>query len=147
MNATGKAIVLGLIFAFLHACNSGEPPSSKHSDLQLEKAKYLIVKYRVKDEDKRMEIRDPQTVSELLSLIKVERIETDRYYTWSPFGKVAFMKDDDAEIMTLGFYRPTILHRYLWGQIYLKDDSFHERLSSIVSNRDGRKTVIWAPND
>jgi hypothetical protein len=116
---------------------------------ELQKTRSLVLHYQANGKEQRLEIQDKNQVAELLSLLQIQRIqtaETGGYAKFAPFGKVDFCNEGGHIIVTLGFFKPAVLHRMRVGQVHLATNQFEEKMCSLAFEKEGRRIDVRGTN-
>jgi hypothetical protein len=148
--ATKFILWLAIIAVPTWGCtDSGEAPRKQLVE-ELRRAKKLVLRYPSDEHhfrDLKLEIDDERRVSELVAMIRIKRVETASSggYVGIACPAMADFCDASGEpIVTLGFYRPSVLHQVKVGQIYLSDNRFEEALTELASKKEGRPMTLDA---
>src|SRR5882724_2191459 len=107
-------------------------------------AKSLKIGYTMSGKWKYLTVSEPKKVKEILDTISVE--DTDN---GAP-GLIArdvvyFILPNDAEIKT-SFVHAERLDRPQFGQIYLKDSKFYDKINEVLSKKEGSKIDVLEDN-
>jgi hypothetical protein len=116
----------------------------------LRKTTSLVLHYRANGDHRSLPIENKQQVADVLLLIQIQRIETAStggYAKFGPIGEVDFCDSQGRTVVTLGFFKPKILHWSVVGRVYLSNNSFEERMSALASEKEGRHIDLTKKND
>jgi hypothetical protein len=117
---------------------------------ELSETTSLTLRYEANGGQHRLVIRDKKQVAELLSQMQIQRVETAAtggYLLLAHLGEVDFCDDKGQTLVTLGFYKPSVLHWTSVGQVYLSNNSFEEIMAALASEKEGRHIDLTKRND
>src|SRR5262249_26394503 len=113
---------------------------------QLKKTKKIVIDYRIDSVEKHLVVEDPKEVESIIETISIKKVDQNHILKYHAFLRVQCLGTSD-DALTLGFFQPTILHRSGWGQTYLENSEFYDRISTIVSQAEGRAGNFFPLND
>ncbi|MEJ7636946.1 MAG: hypothetical protein WKF75_02885 [Singulisphaera sp.] len=90
---------------------------------------------------KHLTVSDQPKVKDILSTLTVEGSKKGTQAALEPAGTVDFIFADGHVIKTI-FVRSAQLDRAHWGQIYLGDTKFYDRINTIISEEEGKNINI-----
>jgi hypothetical protein len=109
------------------------------------KTKKISIEYTVQGQKNTVVIEDAKEIKEILSTIHVEETKEGPQVGLKPKCRVEFTTADKTTIKTM-FVKAAHLDRSFWGQIYLKDADFYDKINEIASKKEGRKIDVLKDN-
>jgi hypothetical protein len=121
-------------------------PGGKEVKNPFEKAKTISIEYTVQGKKSNVIIEDGKEIKEIVSTIHVEQMEEGPQVGLKPKCTVEFMMADKTTIKIM-FVKAGQLDRSFWGQIYLKDAEFYNKINEVVSKKEGKKIDVLKDNN
>ena len=113
---------------------------------ELRSAQSLTILYTFDGELKHLKVEDPATLQGLLATLCVQDTDKGTHAGLVRFGGANFAMPDGSVIET-AFTRPAQIDRFYWGQVYLRDTRFYEKLCELASQAEGRPIEILVENE
>jgi len=110
-----------------------------------EGAKKIRIEYTVQKKKATVDAEDPKQLKEIVSTIHIGETEEGPQVGLKPNCTVEFTMADKTTIKIM-FVKAAHLDRYAWGQIYLLDNEFYDKINDILSKKEGRKIDLLTQN-
>jgi hypothetical protein len=108
-------------------------------------AKKMTIEYAVQKKKATLEVDDPKQIKEIVSTVHIGETVEGTQVGLKPTCTVEFTMADKTRIKIM-FVKAGQLDRFSWGQIYLKDAEFYDKINEILSKKEGRKIDLLTEN-
>ena len=110
-----------------------------------EGAKAISIEYTVQGKKNTLTVDDARQVKEIVSAMHIHQTEEGPQVGLKPKCTVGFTMTDNTTIRIM-FVKPSQLDRSFWGQIYLNDMDFYDKINEVVSKQEDKKIDVLKDN-